>query len=281
MKKEDWDLIIKPRRSILEVDLKAIWEYRDLLTMFVKRDIVVVYKQTILGPIWFFLQPFMTTLIYIVVFGHIAKISTDGIPMILFYLSGVIIWNYFSECFNITAKTFTENANLFGKVYFPRLIMPLSKVISGLIKFGIQFVLFLFIYLYYFLNTQQIQPTTNLLLVPFLILLMAMLGLGFGIIFTSLTTKYRDLNFLISFGVQLLMYATPIIYPVSSIPEKYKIYILANPMTHIIETFKNAFLGTGYITFSGILYASLFTFSVLLLGILIFNKTEQNFIDTV
>lgn len=281
MKSEHWDLVIRPRRSIFDIDLKAIWEYRDLLTMFVRRDIVVVYKQTILGPIWFFVQPILTTLIYILVFGRIAKISTDGVPMILFYLSGVIMWNYFSECFNITAKTFTENANIFGKVYFPRLIMPLSKVISGLIKFGIQFALFLLVYFYFLFNTNSIHPNFNLLLVPYLVALMAILGLGFGIIFTSLTTKYRDLNFLIAFGVQLLMYATPVIYPVSAIPEKYKLYIMANPMTPIIEAFKNAFLGGGHISLWGLVYATLFTLVVFLLGILIFSKTEQNFIDTV
>lgn len=281
MKNEHWDLVIRPRRSIFHVDIKAIWEYRDLLTMFVRRDIVVVYKQTILGPLWFFVQPILTTLIYILVFGRIAKISTDGVPMILFYLSGIIMWNYFSECFNITAKTFTENANIFGKVYFPRLIMPLSKVISGLIKFGIQFVLFLAVYFYFLFKTNTVHPNFNLLLVPYLVALMAMLGLGFGIIFTSLTTKYRDLNFLIAFGVQLLMYATPVIYPVSAIPDKYKLLIMANPMTPIMETFKNAFLGAGHVSTGGILYATLFTFTVLLLGILIFNKTEQNFIDTV
>ncbi|MEJ5265854.1 MAG: ABC transporter permease [Bacteroidales bacterium] len=281
MKSEHWDLVIRPRRSIFDIDLKAIWEYRDLLTMFVRRDIVVVYKQTILGPIWFFVQPILTTLIYILVFGRIAKISTDGVPMILFYLSGVIMWNYFSECFNITAKTFTENANIFGKVYFPRLIMPLSKVISGLIKFGIQFALFLLVYFYFLFNTNSIHPNFNLLLVPYLVALMAILGLGFGIIFTSLTTKYRDLNFLIAFGVQLLMYATPVIYPVSAIPEKYKLYIMANPMTPIIEAFKNAFLGAGHISLWGLVYATLFTLVVFLLGILIFSKTEQNFIDTV
>ncbi|MCX7987717.1 MAG: ABC transporter permease [Bacteroidales bacterium] len=281
MKEENWDLVIRPRRSIFQIDFKAIWEYRDLLTMFVRRDIVVVYKQTILGPLWFFVQPILTTLIYILVFGRIAGISTDGVPMILFYLSGVIMWNYFSECFNITAKTFTENAGIFGKVYFPRLIMPLSKVISGLIKFGIQFMLFLLIYLYYLLYEGSVRPNINLVLVPYLVILMALLGLGFGIIFTSLTTKYRDLNFLIAFGVQLLMYATPVIYPVSAIPEKYKLYILANPMTPIIEAFKNAFLGSGFCSFGGLIYATIFTAIVFLLGVLIFNKTEQNFIDTV
>ncbi len=276
-----WDLIIKPKKSILDIDFKAIWEYRDLLAMFVKRDIVVVYKQTILGPIWFFLQPILTTLIYILIFGRIAKISTDGLPMILFYMSGVVIWNYFSECFNITAKTFTENANLFGKVYFPRLIMPLSKVVSGLIKFGIQMGLFLAIYFYYLFVTNTIHPNYYILFIPILIILMAFLGLGFGIIFTSLTTKYRDLNFLISFGVQLLMYATPVIYPVSAIPEKYKMFILINPLTPVLETFKYALLGAGNANLQGIVYSTIFTIATVIIGIIIFNKTEQNFIDTV
>lgn len=277
---EQWDLIIRPKRNMLDVDLKSLWYYRDLLKMFVKRDIVTIYKQTILGPIWFILQPIMTTAIYIVVFGRIANISTDGVPMLLFYLSGIIVWNYFSECFNITSKTFSENANIFGKVYFPRLIMPLSKIVSGLIKFVIQFVLFLAIFSFY-LYKGQVQPNMNLLWIPYLVLLMALLGLGFGIIFTSLTSRYRDLNFLLSFGIQLLMYATPVIYPVSTIPEKYKAYIMANPMTPIIETFKNAFLGSGHASLSGIFYATIFTLVVLTMGIIVFNKTEKSFIDTV
>jgi lipopolysaccharide transport system permease protein len=281
MAEQDWDLVIRPKKNLLDIDFKAIWQYRDLLKMFVKRDVVTVYKQTILGPIWFILQPIMTTAIYILVFGRIANISTDGVPMILFYLSGIIVWNYFSECFNITARTFTENANIFGKVYFPRLIMPLAKITSGLIKFGIQFVLFLAVYLVYLFETDTVQPNLCLLLVPYLVLLMAMLGLGFGIIFTSLTTRYRDLNFLIVFGVQLLMYATPVIYPVSAIPSKYKIFIMANPMTPILETFKHAFLGSGSMSWTGLAYATIFTFIVIVLGVIIFNKTEENFIDTV
>lgn len=279
---ENWDLIIRPKRGLFDIDFKSIWNYRDLLKMFVKRDVVTVYKQTILGPIWFILQPIMTTAIYILVFGRIANISTDGVPMILFYMAGIIVWNYFSECFNITSKTFTENAGIFGKVYFPRLIMPLSKIVSGLIKFGIQLGLFLAVYFIYLIkDSAAIQPNYWLLITPYLILLMAGLGLGFGIIFTSLTTRYRDLNFLIAFGVQLLMYATPVIYPVSAIPEKYKIFIMANPMTPIMETFKYAFLGSGSASWNGLLYASVFTLVVVLLGIIVFNKTEKSFIDTV
>jgi lipopolysaccharide transport system permease protein len=278
---KEWDLVIRPKRGLLDIDFRSIWQYRDLLFMFVKRDVVTVYKQTILGPVWFILQPILTTAIYILVFGNIANISTDGVPMILFYLSGIIVWNYFSESFNVTAKTFTENANIFGKVYFPRLIMPISKIVSGIIKFGIQFILFMVFYIIYFFNGSSIQPNLYIILVPYLILLMALMGLGVGIIFTSLTTRYRDFNFLISFGVQLLMYASPVIYPVSTIPEKYKILILANPMTHILETFKYAFLGAGSASWSGLAYATIFTLVVLLIGIVIFNKTEATFIDTV
>ena len=282
MASDNWDLVIQPKKGLLDIDFKSMWHYRDLLKMFVKRDVVTVYKQTVLGPVWFVIQPIMTTLIYILVFGRIANISTDGVPMILFYLSGIVVWNYFSECFNITAKTFSENANIFGKVYFPRLIMPLAKITSGLIKFGIQFLLFLGVYMVYlFQGAENVHPNLFLLWVPYLIFLMAMMGLGFGIIFTSLTTRYRDLNFLIAFGVQLLMYATPVIYPVSAIPEKYKIFIMANPMTPIMETFKYAFLGAGHANLSGLIYASVFTMVVVVIGVIIFNKTEQSFIDTV
>ncbi len=279
---EQWTQIIQPKKHLLDINLKEIWQYRDLLTMFVKRDIVTVYKQTVLGPIWFILQPILTTAIYIVVFGNIAKMPTDGIPMMLFYLAGIIVWNYFSECFSITSKTFTDNANVFGKVYFPRLVSPMSKVLSGLIKFGIQFGLFLAVFIYYLLkHNLSIHPNIYMLLTPYLILLMGGLGLGFGIIFTSLTTKYRDLTFLITFGVQLLMYATPVIYPVSMIHGKLRPFIMANPMTPILETFKYGFLGSGTHSSTGIIYTTVFTLVVLFLGIIIFNRTERSFIDTV
>lgn len=276
-----WDLIIEPQQGLLDVNFKEIWDYRDLLFLFVKRDVVTVYKQTVLGPIWFFVQPIMTMLVYIVVFGNIAGIPTDGIPKPLFYLSGIIIWNYFSECFLKTSDTFTVNQDMFGKVYFPRLIMPLSKVVSGLIKFFIQFILFLVVYLYFLVDGVPVQLGFELLLVPYFIVLMALLGLGFGLIFTSMTTKYRDLKFLIQFGVQLLMYATPIIYPMSEIPEKIRYFISFNPLSHIVEGFKLAFLGQGSLTTSGLLYSSACTLIVLVVGILIFNKTEKTFVDTV
>lgn len=280
--KEHWDLIIKPQRSLLDINFKELWQYRDLLGMFVRRDIVTVYKQTVLGPIWYFLQPLMTMFVYVVVFGNIAGISTDGIPKALFYLSGIIIWNYFSECFMQTSDTFSQNQDMFGKVYFPRLILPMSKVVSGLIKFFIQFLLFAGLYGYFLISGLDLQVNIwALMAVPLLLLQMAALGLGFGLIFTSLTTKYRDLKFLVQFGVQLLMYATPIIYPISAIPEQYKIYIQLNPLSQVVETFKLAFLGQGQYSNMSMLYSVGITFFILIFGILIFNKTERSFMDTV
>lgn len=280
-KEEEWDIVLKPKISPLALNLREAWRYRDLLMMFVRRDVVTVYKQTILGPVWFVIQPVLTTAIYMLVFGNIAKISTDGIPQVLFYLSGIVIWNYFSEAFNTTSKTFKENEDIFGKVYFPRIIMPLSKVVSGLIKFGIQFAFFLAVYSYYAVQGFGFALSYHLLLLPFLIMLMAGLGLAAGIIFTSLTTKYRDLTFLIQFGIQLLMYATPVIYPVSTIPEKYKSLIMANPMTPIVEGFRYILLGAGSIDTSHLLYSTGFTIVLLIIGIVIFNRTEKTFMDTV
>jgi lipopolysaccharide transport system permease protein len=278
---ENWDLILKPKRHLFDVNLKQVYDYSDLLFLFVKRDIITTYKQTVLGPIWFFVQPILTMVIYVFVFGNIAKISTDGIPQPLFYLSGIVLWNYFAESFNQTADTFTKNANIFGKVFFPRLIVPISKIISALIKFIIQFGLFLALYFYYFFNSTAVQPSSLILLLPVLLLLMAGLGLGFGLIFSSLTTKYKDLKFLIQFGVQLLMYATPIIYPLSTIPEKYQFWMKLNPITHLIETFKTAFLGSGQLSVNGLIYTTVFTIVTLVLGGVVFNRTEQKFMDTV
>ncbi len=278
-----YDLIIRPKRHAFDINFKELWDYRDLLRMFVKRDIITVYKQTILGPIWFIVQPILTTAIYMIVFGRIAKISTDGVPQALFYLSGITIWNYFAESFNTTAKTFTENANIFGKVYFPRLIMPIAKVTSGLIKFIIQFAFFMVIYLYYiFTGNDAVNPNWTIALLPVYILLMAAFGLGTGIIFTSLTTKYRDLVFLLSFGVQLLMYASPVIYPVSAIDDGLlKTVILYNPFTPILEGFKYAFLGAGHFSWGALGYSVVFAAVLLTVGIVVFHKTERNFIDTV
>lgn len=279
---EDWDWAIKPKRGALNIDLKAIWHYRDLLLMFIKRDIVTVYKQTILGPVWYVMQPILMTGMFTFVFGGIANISTDGLPHVLFYFSGVVIWNYFKETFNTTSTTFKQNANIFDKVYFPRLIMPLAKTTSGLIKFGIQFVLFLGIIIYFlFFTSVELEPNFYILLLPVFLMLMAGLGLGAGMIFTSLTAKYRDLTFVLQFGVQLLMYASPVIYPVSTIPEDKKIYIMANPMTPVLEGFKYAFLGVGTFELWHLAYTAIIAGLLLLFGIMIFNKTEKNFIDTV
>lgn len=277
----NWDQVITGNKSYLNINIGELWRYRDLLLLFVKRDIITVYKQTILGPIWFVLQPILTTIVFVFVFGTLAGISTGGVPQILFYMAGLTIWNYFSETLTVTSRTFTENASIFGKVYFPRLILPLSKVISGLVKYLIQFGLFLAVWLFYLLTTDTIVPNFWILSVPYLLLLMATLGLGFGIIITSLTTKYRDLTFLIAFGVQLLMYATPIIFPIASISDKYKIWLWLNPLSSILETFKYAFLGSGTVSIIWLIYSSIFSIVILVLGVFIFNKVESRFIDTV
>lgn len=278
---EEWSLIIKPTSGWLDFNLKEVWKYRGLLLRFVKRDFVAVYQQTILGPVWYFLQPILTTLTFTIVFGNIAKISTDGLPQLLFYMSGIIGWNYFADCLNATSGTFTANAGIFGKVYFPRIIVPLSTVVSNLIKFSIQFVLFLLFLLYFIFEDAPVNPNKAILITPLLLILMAGLGLGFGIIISSLTTKYRDLKFLITFGVQLLMYATPVIYPLSTLPEKYKPFVMANPMTHVIETFRFAFLGKGSFEWAYLGYSGLFMCLTLFIALVIFNKVEKSFMDTV
>ena len=281
-KEESWDLVMKPQTSLFDIDFKDLWNYRDLLYMFIKRDIVTVYKQTVLGPVWFFIQPIMTTLVYIVVFSNIAKISTDGVPAPLFYLAGVTLWNYFSDSLTKTSDVFVQNAGVFDKVYFPRLIVPLSIVISGVIKYGIQFTLFLAVYLYYyFFRTTGIQLGIEVFWFPYLVLLMAGMGLGLGILFSAMTTKYRDLKFLLAFGVQLLMYATPVIYPMSTLEGSYRDIIALNPITYIIEGFKYAFLGVGEFSMYGILYATISTIVILAIGIVTFNKVEKTFMDTV
>lgn len=277
----DWDIIIGPRRGWLDLRLRELWQYRDLFIMFVKRDIVVTYKQTVLGPLWFVLRPLLTTFMYVFVFGNIAGLSTDGLPKPLFYLSGVVIWGYFSESFTSTSQTFVRNAGLFGKVYFPRLSVPLSKVASGLVKFLIQLVLFLVVMMYFKQQGVDIRPNTWLCVVPLLIAIMAGLGLGLGITFSSMSTKYRDLNMLLGFGLQLLMYATPVIYPLKSVPDQYRLWIEINPVTHIVESFRYAFLGHGMASVGGVAYATGVTACLLFMGIVIFNRTEQSFMDTV
>jgi lipopolysaccharide transport system permease protein len=278
---ETWNLIIKPKRHLLDIDLKDIWRYRDLIVLFVRRDFVSKYKQTILGPLWFLIQPLLTTLMFTIVFGNIAKISTDGLPQMLFYLSGIVGWTYFSTCLTSTSNTFVSNAGIFGKVYFPRLTLPISIVISNLVQLLIQMVLLGGFMVYYSIVGADFKPNIYISIIPFLIIIMAALGLGFGIIISSLTTKYRDLTNLVSFGVQLWMYATPVIYPLSTIPESYRIYVLANPVTPIIETFRFALLGTGTFSWMHLMYSLAFTIGILILGVLMFNKVEQSFMDTV
>lgn len=280
---EEWSTVIKPRESLLDVDFKEIWKYRDLWSLFVKRDIITQYKQTILGPLWYFVQPIMTTIMYMVVFGGIAGISTDGLPQALFYLSGICMWQYFSECMTKTSNTFVSNAGVFGKVYFPRLIVPLSTVTSNLIRFGIQFMLFLVVYVYYVVFTDvNVGPNLYALLFPVLVLMLAGLGLGFGILFSSMTTKYRDLTFLLGFFVQLWMYATPVIYPLSIITnEKLKLVMSLNPLTGILEAFKYGMLGTGSFSWMALGYSFLFMVALLALGIVVFNRVQRSFMDTV
>ena len=279
---EEWDLIVKPKSSWFEFNFKEIWRYRDLLFMFVKRDIVSTYKQTILGPLWFFIQPILTALTFTIIFGNIANLSTDDKPKFLFYLAGTTCWNYFADCLNSTSGTFINNASIFGKVYFPRLISPLSVVISSVLKFLIQFMLFIAVFVVMYFNDANLQPNKLMLFIPFLVLLMGIMGLGLGIIVSSFTTKYRDLRFLISFGIQLFMYITPVILPLSQFKGLMKKVVMANPMTPIIETFKAAFLGVPKdYAINGLFYTTAFTIVVFCLAILIFNKVEKSFMDTV
>lgn len=278
---KNWTEIIEPQTNLLDLKLAELWRYRDLVMMFVRRDFVANYKQTILGPLWFFIQPLLTTLTYMLIFGRIAGLSTDGQPMLLFYLTGITIWNYFAETLAKTATVFKDNAQIFGKVYFPRLTMPFSIVVSNLVRFGIQFSLFLLIWIYYLLTTNKVHPNGYILLTPILVLMMGLLALGLGMIISALTTKYKDLIFLLTFGVQLLMFATPIIYPLSSLSPKYKWLILANPITPIVETFRFAFLGSGSFRWDYLGYSAALTVVLLLLGTIVFNKVERSFTDTV
>lgn len=280
--KDNWTLIIRPQQKLWSVDFKEIWRYRDLIALFVKRNIVVQYKQTILGPLWYIIQPVLTVIMNMVVFGGIAGMSTDGVPQILFYLAGNVCWFYFSDCLNQTSKTFTDNQAMFGKVYFPRMVVPISTVLSNLLRFGIQIGLFVVLYLYYFYAGTSVSPNSYLLLFPVFIILLAGLGLGFGILVSSMTTKYRDLTILFTFIVQLWMYATPIVYPLSMVPEgKLRMLILANPMTPVIEAFKYATLGQGYFSWEALGYSFAFMTVLLVVGIVVFNKVQRSFMDTV
>ena len=278
----DYTTIIKPKGKLFEIDFKEIWRYRDLLVMFIKRDIVTQYKQTILRPTWYFIQPALTTIMYMVVFGGIAGISTDGLPQPLFYLAGIVLWQYFSECLNKTSATFTQNQHIFGKVYFPRLISPLSNVLSNLVRMSIQFLLFLIVYVYYVAVGVDVMPNAYALLLPLLIVMLAGLSLGFGIIISSMTTKYRDLTILFTFIVQLWMYATPVIYPLSTITnEKIRMLMGINPLTSIFEAFKYGMLGVGQFSWGGLGYSFGFMVVLLLVGVVVFNKVQRSFMDTV
>lgn len=288
MAEEKWDIVIKPREKLLSVDFGELWRYRDLCSLFVKRNIVVQYKQTILGPLWYVIQPALTVLMYMVVFGGIAGIPTDGVPQPLFYLAGVCMWQYFADCLNTTSNTFVTNANIFGKVYFPRLIMPVSNVLSNLLRFGIQFGLFAIVYVVYVCTGCPACPNWYALLFPLLVVMMAGLALGFGILISSMTTKYRDLQILFTFIVQLWMYATPIVYPLSQVQGKVKagidLYTVMslNPVTPVIETFKYGFLGAGsFIGWGWLAYSFLFMAVLLALGVVVFNKVQKSFMDTV
>lgn len=277
-----WDLVIQPRTGWLQLHLADLWRYRDLILLFVRRDFVAVYKQTILGPLWHIIQPLMTTLTFTVIFGRIAQLSTDGLPPFLFYMTGTVIWNYFSNCLTGTSNTFVGNAHIFGKVYFPRLAVPVSIVVSRLISFGIQFALYLAFLAWFAMRGTAVRPDwTLLLLSPLLLLAMAGLGLGFGILISSLTTRYRDLQNLVAFGVQLAMYASPVIYPLSAVPEKHRWLVLLNPMSAIIETFRCALLGAGTFEPLHLAYSFTFTAVILFCGLLIFNRVERTFMDTV
>ncbi len=278
---ENWSLVIRPQRAWWDLRVGELWRYRDLIWLFVWRDFVAYYKQTILGPLWYIIQPVLTTVVFTIIFGNIAKLSTDGLPPFLFYMAGNIVWSYFSTCLVTTSNTFTANAGIFGKVYFPRLSMPVSVVISNLISFFIRLAIFLLFIGYFILTGADFHLTWWILSLPLLVVIMAMMGLGFGMIISSLTTKYRDLQQLVSFGVQLLMYATPVIYPLSSIEGSWRWLILANPMTPIVEVFRLAFFGVSAIDPVSLLYSAIFTVVVFLAGALIFNHVETTFMDTV
>ncbi|MDR2948396.1 MAG: ABC transporter permease [Prevotella sp.] len=282
--KEHWDIEIKPRGSNFSLNLKEVWRYRDLLQMYVRRDIVTIYKQTVLGPLWFIIQPLFTTVMYMFVFGSIAQIPTDGLPQTLFYLSGILCWSYFSDCLGKTSGTFLGNAGVFSKVYFPRLVVPISAVLSNLVRLAIQLLLFLAVYFYYIYSGTNIQPNSYILLFPLLVLMLAGLGLGFGIIISSVTTKYRDMAILFGFVTSLWMYATPVVYPLSVMKEKYEDYmwlIQLNPLTSIVETLRYGFMGAGTVSWFWLGYSFVVTIIVIVIGSWVFNKVERSFIDVV
>jgi homopolymeric O-antigen transport system permease protein len=279
-KDSQWDAVIESKHSLLSINFKELWDYRDLLVLFVHRDFVTVYKQTILGPLWFFIQPILTTITFTVIFGNVAQLSTDGAPKVVFYMAGITLWGYFSSCLTSVSGVFNANANIFGKVYFPRLIMPITIVISNLMKFGVQFLMFI-LFVSYFVFQGEIQPNFYILLTPVIILIMAIIAMGIGLILSSMTTKYKDLNQLISFGVQLFMYATPVIYPSSSVPSAYQWVVEFNPLVGLFDYIRYAYIGVGEFAILDLLYPSLFSIIILTIGVLVFNKTQKTFMDTV
>lgn len=278
---ENWTIEITPKKRLLDLNLKDLWRYRDLYMMYVKRDIITQYKQTILGPLWFLIQPMLTTIMYMFVFGGLAGISTDGVPQPLFYLAGITLWNYFNTVFNESSSVFTKNAGVFGKVYFPRLVVPMATMTSNLIKMLIQLMLFIVVYVYFLIQGVPLHVNASILLFPLLVVLLAFHAVSWGLIISSLTTKYHDLTYLVSFGIQLFMYATPIIYPLSAAPEKYRDILQLNPLTSIFETFKYSCMGCGSLDWGGLAYSTVFMLVVLFVAVVIFNRVERNFMDTV
>lgn len=276
-----WTKEITPKKRLLDINLRELWRYRDLYYMYVKRDIITVYKQTVLGPLWFLIQPILTTIMFMFVFGNLAGISTDGMPQPLFYMAGILLWTYFSNCFNSCSNVFATNANVFGKVYFPRLVVPLSSITSNLVKLGIQLLLFIAIYIYYAVNGAPVKINGYIGLFPVLVFLTAFHALSWGLIISALTTKYRDLRQLVGFGVQLFMYATPVIYPMSTTSGKIRTILELNPLTPIFEAFKYSCMGCGSLSWGGLFYSTIFMFITLFLSVIIFNRTERNFMDTV
>ncbi|ESU25973.1 polysaccharide/polyol phosphate ABC transporter permease [Flavobacterium limnosediminis JC2902] len=276
----EWDHVIQSQTSLFDLRLREVWHYRDLLVLFVRRDFVTVYKQTILGPLWFFIQPILTTITFTIIFGNVAQLSTDGAPKVVFYMAGITLWNYFSNCLTSVSGVFNSNAGIFGKVYFPRLIMPLTIVISNLMKFGVQFLLFL-CFVGYFFSQGQIQSNLWILLTPVVVILMAVISMGIGLILSSMTTKYKDLNQLIGFGIQLFMYASPVIYPSSSVPTDYQWVVHLNPLVGLFDFMRFAYLGVGNFSLTSLLYPTCFAFVILAVGVVVFNKTQKTFMDTV
>lgn len=281
MENNNWTTEIKPKTGWFDINLKELFQYKDLIIMFVKRDFKTLYKQTILGPLWIIINPLLTTIMFTIVFGNIANISTDGMPQIVFYMLGTTVWTYFSTCLTKTSTTFTGNAAIFGKVYFPRLVTPISTVISGLINFAVQFVMFLCFATYYYISGAPIHPNLYILITPLLLLQLACLSLGFGVIISSLTTKYRDLAVLVTFGVQLWMYATPVVYPASQIGGRLKTLMMLNPVSPIVESFRYAFLGSGSIPWNFLGISVVTTLVVLFIGVVLFSRVEKTFMDTV